>query len=113
MFIYTQYIYIHTQLLIQDAIRGVTKSWQQRRTTATVMRSHGDLLYISVTAHLSLPPDLSNPYRSSAPEHTGNTLSLQRGSLLRANVGQRRLFLKFSKSQSNPWVGGVYVCNSS
>lgn len=66
MCIYTHIIciYIHTELLIQDAIRGVTKLWATRKedNCCSHKKSLGSALHQSEKEYLSLLVDLNNSY---------------------------------------------------
>ena len=55
-------IYIHTELLIQDAIRGVTQSRATKKEDNRYSRKKSErlVLHHSEKEHLSLPADPSN-----------------------------------------------------
>lgn len=76
MCIYTHTICTYRELLIQDAVRGVTKSWATRKedNCYSCKKSQRSALHQSEKEYLSLPVDLNNSCLSVLV-HMGNVLS--------------------------------------
>lgn len=96
---HTLCIYIHIQLLIQDAVRGVTEPLITIEDNCYSHKKSQNLEKLSVTVCwlLSMPQCWG----------TQGTYSPSRISLLRAHVGQIGFFLNFSRKRS-PWVWGCH-----
>lgn len=64
VYLYTHNMYICTELLTQDAIRGVTKLWATRKedNCCSHKESQGSALHQSEKEYLLLLVDLNNSY---------------------------------------------------